>query len=147
MMMLVFYTTSSSPFFYFLSTWSSWPPHLRGLLRQINALSNVCDLWHLIVNLSKTKVLIFIISECDLYVYPLYSWGVEIEIWDYHILDILGGQLLRPQLSSVILSSLDLTRDTIFNFNSRISRPRRTSWTLLSDPLHNIALRYGDLAN
>jgi len=52
----------------------------EGLQRQIDTLANFCDLQQLMVNLGKTKVMIFNASKSSLTDLHFYYRGVEIEI-------------------------------------------------------------------
>jgi hypothetical protein len=113
----------------------------EGLQRQIDALANFCDLRQLMVNLGKTKVLIFNTSKSSLIDLHFYYQGVEIEIttltltWEYSSHDLVSvcdrPFSLNSVKGTVPWPSL---RDSASWVSFRTSRLNSTSWRRLSDP-------------
>jgi hypothetical protein len=66
----------------------------KGLLRQIDALSSFCGHRQLVVDLSKTKVMVFNVSKSSLLDYHFYFRGSEIE--SVHIFRAAVFNLLLP---------------------------------------------------
>jgi hypothetical protein len=123
----------------------------EGLQRQLNALALFCDLRQLMINLGKTKVMIFNESKKSIDLHFFFR-GKEIEITNTYT--YLGVQFYGPASVRDRPSSLESPRDTnLYPFSRdsvsvttfRTSHPRCPSWTPLSDPRLSMAKRFGGL--
>jgi hypothetical protein len=123
----------------------------EGTQRQLDALALFCDLQQLMVDLGKTKVMIFnklkktsnFISSSEgrrlRSPTPTHTWGCNSQ--DPTSVCDQPSKLISTRATNPYPFSRDNASDTIF----RTSHPRCPSWNPLSDTLFSMAQRFGGI--